>query len=251
MKFIVSLLAIALLSGVWKLSGSLVAIQMAKLENEGKIAYGPLPQASSDSYVFNPHSTDLMLKYPVQRISDLPKSKFESIVLSGLDAKDQINLKKYITNILNVSEEYQLDPFWVLSIVMVESRFKPEVKSHKNAQGLMQIRPDTALHLYQIMGKERTHNDLDLYHVDENLELGTFYLKKLLQNFKMNFKNATIAYNMGPGRRKNLLQNDELIYEENEYYTAVLKNHHRFRKAYLKEIALIPEMSKKKSFVNN
>jgi soluble lytic murein transglycosylase len=101
------------------------------------------------------------------------------------------------------------------------------------------------------MGKVISHSDLDLYHVDENLELGTFYLKKLLQNFKMNFKNATIAYNMGPGRLKNLLQNDELIYEENEYYTSVLKNHQRFRKAYLKEIALIPEISKKKSFVNN
>jgi soluble lytic murein transglycosylase len=233
------------------MAGSLSKIQMSKLEAEGKITYGPLPEISSDSYVFNSASTDLMLQYPVSRISDLTKSKFEAIVLSGLDEKDQKNLRKYITNILSVSEEYQLDPFWVLSIVMVESRFNPGVKSNKNAQGLMQIRPDTALHLYQIMGKVISHSDLDLYHVDENLELGTFYLKKLLQNFKMNFKNATIAYNMGPGRLKNLLQNDELIYEENEYYTSVLKNHQRFRKAYLKEIALIPEISKKKSFVNN
>ena len=36
--------------------------------------------------------------------------------------------------------------------------------------------------------KEKNHENLDLYHVDENLELGTFYLKKLLQNFRMNFK---------------------------------------------------------------
>jgi soluble lytic murein transglycosylase len=251
MKIIITSFALALLCGIWQLAGSLSKIQMSKLESEGVITYGPLPEISSESYVFNSFSTDLMLQYPVQRISDLSKSKFESIILSGLEDKDQKNLRKYLTNILTVSEEYQLDPFWVLSIVMVESRFNPGVTSHKNAQGLMQIRPSTAVHLYQIMGKEISHNDLDLYHVDENLELGTFYLKKLLQNFKMNFKNATIAYNMGPGRLKNLLQNDELVYEENEYYTSVLKNHQRFRKAYLKEIALIPEISKKKSIVKN
>lgn len=251
MKYLKGSFAIALIVAIWLVAGSLAKIQMARLQEIGEIPYGPIPEKSSISYNFNPKSTDLMLTYPVHRIADLSKDRFEKIILSGLDTKDQKNLKKYITNILNVSEEYQLDPFWVLSIVMVESRFKPEVTSHRNARGLMQIRPDTALHLYQIMGKDKNHENLDLYHVDENLELGTFYLKKLLQNFRMNFKNATIAYNMGPARLKNLLENDELIYEENEYYQSVVKNHKRFRNAYLKEIALIPEISKKKSYVNN
>jgi soluble lytic murein transglycosylase len=63
------------------------------------------------------------------------------------------NFQKYLAPTLDLSTNYQIDPFWIISIMMVESGFDFKAQSHKNARGLMQIRPETASHLYQLMGK--------------------------------------------------------------------------------------------------
>ena len=58
-------------------------------------------------------------------------------VKSTFDPKYQDLIKKY-------SSEYGLDEAFVTSVIWTESRFDPEAESHANAEGLMQLMPETA-----------------------------------------------------------------------------------------------------------
>ena len=50
---------------------------------------------------------------------------------------------KYKNEVIRYSLEYDLDPHLVMSIIWVESKFKSDATSNKNARGLMQIIPRT------------------------------------------------------------------------------------------------------------
>jgi soluble lytic murein transglycosylase len=121
---------------------------------------------------------------------------------------------------------------------MAESGFDINAKSNKNARGLMQIQPETAGHLYQLMRKNLSQNQLNnnLHTPDENIEVGIFYLKKLLQNFRLNYKLATIAYNFGPNKLKNMIEYDEVIPENIEYFSKVRESYNFFSNEYLKRL---------------
>jgi soluble lytic murein transglycosylase-like protein len=231
MNIFKNILIIGLLVFFWLVSGALANLKLEQLEREGHISFGPLPDYERKNYSFSETNISYLIKYPMNRISELSKNDFQDILLYALDEKDRENLRPHLPMILSKSEEYQVDPLWVLSIIMVESRFASNAVSHKNAQGLMQIRPDTALHLYQILGRNREakQNDIQLFDEDENVNIGVFYLKKLLQNFRLNYRHATVAYNVGPNKLKNLLLFDEIIISENDYLVNVEKSYLKFK----------------------
>jgi soluble lytic murein transglycosylase-like protein len=58
------------------------------------------------------------------------------------------------------------------------------------------------------MGRKSVKNTLTerYFHSDNNIDVGIFYLKKLFQNFHLNYYLATIAYNLGPNKLKNYLE---------------------------------------------
>ncbi len=84
---------------------------------------------------------------------------------------------------------YGLDPDLVLAIIAVESGYRVDVVSHKNAQGLMQLIPETA---------ERfgVTNPFD---AEQNLRGGMKYLRWLLAYFDGNVTHALAGYNAGEG----------------------------------------------------
>jgi hypothetical protein len=82
-----------------------------------------------------------------------------------------------------------LAPELVAAMVHTESDFRPGLVSHKSAQGLMQIVPDTA-------------RDLGLSNVfdpAQNIAAGTRYFRYLLDRFE-NDRLALAAYNAGEGK---------------------------------------------------
>ena len=82
-----------------------------------------------------------------------------------------------------------LPPELVAAMVHTESDFRPQLVSHKSAQGLMQIIPETARHL----GIE------DPFNPDENIAAGTKYFRYLLDRFDDQAV-ALAAYNAGEGK---------------------------------------------------
>jgi len=81
-----------------------------------------------------------------------------------------------------------LAPELVAAVVEAESDFRPRLISDKNAQGLMQIVPETG----RLMGAG------NLFDPEENIAAGTKYLRYLFDRFG-DQRTALAAYNAGEG----------------------------------------------------
>lgn len=98
--------------------------------------------------------------------------------------------KRWVLHLVNsISKWYKVDEKLVLSIISVESNFENVATSNKNAQGLMQLIPDTA---------ER-FNVKNAYNATQNIKGGVAYLRWLLAYFKGDVTLAVAAYNAGEG----------------------------------------------------
>lgn len=86
-----------------------------------------------------------------------------------------------------VAPDYQLAPSLVLAVMATESNFDPLAQSPKNAQGLMQLIPDTAARF-----KVRNLTD-----PAQNIRGGMAYLRWLLAYFEGDLSLALAAYNAG------------------------------------------------------
>ena len=88
-----------------------------------------------------------------------------------------------------VAPEYQLSPHLVLAVMATESNFDPWAVSPKNAQGLMQLIPDTAARF-----KVKRIAD-----PAQNIRGGMAYLRWLLSYFQGDLTLVLAAYNAGEG----------------------------------------------------
>jgi len=113
-------------------------------------------------------------------------------VHSLVDWKKTPLYKKYTLQIANASTKYGLDKALIRAVIHAESSFNPHAISKVGAQGLMQLMPATAKEL----GVKKPMS------VIENIDGGTRYLKKLLDQFGGNISHATAAYNAGPSTVK-------------------------------------------------
>jgi hypothetical protein len=108
---------------------------------------------------------------PIDRyIESLPENKSWIIVLAN-----------------KISDWYEIDPKFVLSIITVESAFETKARSPKSAMGLMQLIPKTA---------ER-FNVKNAYDASQNIRGGIRYLRWLLSYYRGNIEFVTAAYNAG------------------------------------------------------
>ncbi len=92
----------------------------------------------------------------------------------------------------------------VHAVMRQESAFAPHVESPAKAVGLMQLIPPTARSAAAELGWEE--QVLDLRVPAQNIELGAFYLGKLLRKFGGSAPLAAAGYNAGPGAAARWLQ---------------------------------------------
>lgn len=88
-----------------------------------------------------------------------------------------------------VAPEFKLSPQLVLAIIGTESGFNPNAVSPKNAQGLMQLIPETA-------ARFKVRNLLD---PAQNIRGGMAYLRWLMAYYQGNVVLVAAAYNAGEG----------------------------------------------------
>lgn len=112
---------------------------------------------------------------------------------------------KYQAEIASACYEFSVDREIVFSMINVESHFNNDAISPKGAVGLMQIMPSTAQFLADELGLE----NFDLKNENDNIRLGTYYISKLLKQFK-NVDTALSAYNAGPTTVSNWLKDENL-----------------------------------------
>ncbi len=113
-----------------------------------------------------------------------------------LQLRFPIAYQDYVTEA--VSKHPQLNPFYVFAIARQESAFMTNVVSPAGARGLMQLMPATGRETARDAGIRIT--DQDLFTPEINIALGSRYLARQLQNFDDNRILAAAAYNAGPSR---------------------------------------------------
>ncbi len=167
-------------------------------------------------------------------ISGLKPQDFRAMVLSSTPRVLRKRLESYISEAFHNAVKYQIDPFWILAIMWTESHFKPAARSRVDATGLMQIMPVTGHYLSTKMRKPvsmRMAREL-IKDPRINIEMGTFYLRQLLRNFKGSYRYATVAYNMGPTRVRYRLRNRLQVGVKNHYLNKVRRAYRRLSKGY-------------------
>lgn len=94
-----------------------------------------------------------------------------------------------------------LEEAWVYGLMRQESRFIMDLRSHAGASGLMQLMPATARYVARKLN-DRSFTTARVIERDVNLQLGTAYLKMVLDDLDGDSVLATAAYNAGPARAR-------------------------------------------------
>lgn len=102
---------------------------------------------------------------------------------------------RYEDLIRSESLKYGLDPSFVAGVVYTESRFKPDVQSHRGAYGLMQLLPQTANFISKRNGIQGDYRD-----PKTNLKIGIWYLNYLDERYLGDERLMLAAYNSGEGQ---------------------------------------------------
>jgi soluble lytic murein transglycosylase-like protein len=119
------------------------------------------------------------------------------------------------------AKKNNLPPELVAAVVAAESDFRPRLVSHRNAQGLMQIVPETA----------ETLGAGNLFDPAENVAAGTRYLRYLLDRFP-DQRLALAAYNAGEGNVEKF-GGVPPFPETRDYLQRVAQRTHRYRQRIL------------------
>ena len=133
----------------------------------------------------NAESAEKRIRKSQNKNSPVPKTE------STAPSHDQPNLIESLTiekNIHAAARKYDLSPELLRGVIRAESNFEVRAVSHAGAQGLMQLMPETAREL-------GVDNPFD---IDQNIDGGARYLRKMLDKFGGDIKLALAAYNAGP-----------------------------------------------------
>lgn len=150
----------------------------------------------------------------------------------------------YRSVIEHFATEYGVDPLLVVAVIREESKFIPASESHKGAQGLMQLMPDTAAWIAVKIGDE-DYTLESLREPEKNIQYGTWYLANLEKEFKNNRTLTLAAYNGGRGRVNEWIRTEQLkltnlqitdipFEETREYVVRVLRSYEMYRTLYQK-----------------
>ncbi|MBA4265798.1 MAG: lytic transglycosylase [Comamonadaceae bacterium] len=105
------------------------------------------------------------------------------------DLADNPQRRQILAIVDRLAPEYGIHPGLAFAVIRAESNFNPQAVSHKNAQGLMQLIPETAAR-FQVRKP---------FDPEQNIRGGLAYLRWLLAYFQGNVALAVAAYNAGEG----------------------------------------------------
>jgi soluble lytic murein transglycosylase-like protein len=112
-----------------------------------------------------------------------------SVVRPSQEISKARERQKIEKSIQKAARKYNLSPELIRGVIQAESNFRVDAVSRAGAQGLMQLMPGTAKEL----GVTKP------FDIEQNIDGGAHYLRKMLDRFGGDVKLALAAYNAGPG----------------------------------------------------
>ena len=101
----------------------------------------------------------------------------------------------YESEILKYAQQQEINPLLVISVMRKESTFNPTIDSTVGAVGLMQIVPPTA----KWVAGQIQLADYSLTNPEDNIKIGTWYLKHNHHRYEDDSLLAVASYNAGTG----------------------------------------------------
>ncbi len=123
--------------------------------------------------------------------------------------------------ILNASEEFGLDPVFLMAVIQNESSFNPKRKGTVGEIGLMQILPKTAAWIAELYGLDYK-NANSLYNPEINIWIGAALMNHLRHQFDSKGHLYVSAYNVGPKKLKKMVAQKK---QPKIYVNAVMKRY--------------------------
>ena len=147
----------------------------------------------------------------------------------------------YFDLISQWSQERNLNPFLVVSLIRQESMFQERIKSIANATGLMQVLPTTAEWIAPQINVN--YESTSLEDPNDNIMYGTWYLDSTHKQYQDSSLLAVASYNAGPGNVSKWLKTlpiddpDEFVEaipfpETKNYVRQVLGNYWNYLRIY-------------------
>ena len=109
-------------------------------------------------------------------------------------------------SVQRAAAKYKLSPGLINAVIRAESNFQVGAVSRAGAKGLMQLMPATAREL----------GVTDIFDIEQNIDGGAKYLRRMLDRFDGSVKKALAAYNAGPGTV--IKYNGQVPYPETRQY---------------------------------
>jgi membrane-bound lytic murein transglycosylase F len=142
--------------------------------------------------------SDSLTNFVKKKIEE--KKQYEEFRKTTLPRDFENKVQDYFPVIRKYSKRYGFDWRLIVMLILKESRFMENARSHVGAMGLMQIMPSTARDIRREMDIEYIANN-----PRDNIAAGIYHLYKQLQKFPdadrdNRVKLALAAYNGGVGR---------------------------------------------------
>ncbi|NOY63486.1 MAG: transglycosylase SLT domain-containing protein [Gammaproteobacteria bacterium] len=135
------------------------------------------------------------------------------LTLGRTSFRDDLELRfpiKYDAQVARVSHSYDIDVAWVYAVMRRESAFVKDARSPRGALGLMQLMPRTGREVAKrqnILINDRRQ----LLNAETNIQLGTAYLRQMMNRLGSNPVLTIAAYNMGQYRVRRYLPSSGAI----------------------------------------
>lgn len=132
-----------------------------------------------------------MLRFVGAPAAEMPECMREKIIADDLEEFNSGNDKQrqLAELVRRLAPEYGIEPRLALAIARTESNLNPDAVSTKNAQGLMQLIPETSVRF----------NVRKPFDPEQNVRGGLSYLRWLLAYFRGDVALVAAAYNAGEG----------------------------------------------------
>ncbi len=163
------------------------SLEKANRIPEARIAYLSIPDGATSYY--GGLATEKLEKMGLKEAAQQRASSISSSLATKYPVLFRAELLKY-------SKQRNIDPRFVLAIMMQESSFRTKAKSPAAARGLLQLVFDTALKYNKKAGFPNLQPD-DLYIPSTNIAIGSLYIAELKDEFDGLYEAIATSYNGG------------------------------------------------------